>query len=116
MAFAPKFVLFLVPSSSRSKLSRAFWFNSLPIRAFLMIVFTLFTALVTPLPWYLESPSLSSRASFVPVEAPDGTLALTVKFSVVSSHSTVGFPLESRISLAYKFVIFIFHTFFIRKL
>ena len=41
---------------------------------------------------------------------------LTVKFSVVSSHSTVGFPLESRISLAYKFVIFIFHTFLIRKL
>ena len=48
MAFAPKFVLFLVPSSSRSKLSRTFWFNSLPVRAFLMIVFTLFTALVTP--------------------------------------------------------------------
>ena len=84
MAFAPRFVLFFVPSSSRSKLSRTFWFNSLPIRAFLIIVFTLFTALVTPLPWYLESPSLSSRASFVPVEAPDGTLALTVKFSVVS--------------------------------
>ena len=80
-----------------------------------MIVFTLFTALVTPLPWYLESPSLSSRASFVPVEAPDGTLALTVKFSVVSSHSTVGFPLESykkiikQMLIASKLIFYIWH-------
>lgn len=81
-----------------------------------MIVFTLFTALVTPLPWYLESPSLSSRASFVPVEAPDGTLALTVKLSVVSSHSTVGFPLESRISLAYKFCNFHFSYLLYKKI
>lgn len=49
------------------------------------------------------SPSLSSRASYIPVEAPDGTAALNTPFEVTTSASTVGFPLESRISLARTF-------------
>ncbi|ODV76074.1 uncharacterized protein CYBJADRAFT_119043, partial [Cyberlindnera jadinii NRRL Y-1542] len=57
---------------------------------------TLATAFKTPLPSHLDlSPSLSSRASCTPVEAPDGTMDLKVPFSVVSSTSTVGLPRES---------------------
>ena len=60
------------------------------------------TAFKVPLPKYLVlSPSLSSTASCTPVDAPEGTIALpTIPFSVVTSTSTVGFPLESKTSLA----------------
>jgi len=41
-----------------------------------MTELTLSTALVTPLPPHLDlSPSLSSQASWEPVEAPEGTMA-----------------------------------------
>jgi len=41
----------------------------------LIIVLILSTAFVTPLPKYLDlSPSLNSRASNSPVEAPDGAV------------------------------------------
>ena len=63
---------------------------------------TFFTALRTPVPLYLDlSPSLNSKASDSPVEAPDGTIALaTVPSHKVTSTSTVGFPLESKTSRA----------------
>jgi len=61
---------------------------------------TFFTALVTPLPKYLEPPSLNSAASKAPVEAPLGTAARAQDpSSNWTSTSTVGFPRESRISL-----------------
>ena len=48
----------------------------------------------------LLSPSLNSNASKLPVDAPDGTDALpTIPLSNMTSTSTVGFPLESNISL-----------------
>ena len=48
----------------------------------------------------MRSPSLSSTASWTPVDAPEGTAArpVTPVFNVISA-STVGFPLESRICL-----------------
>ncbi|MNF12282.1 hypothetical protein D3C80_2137090 [compost metagenome] len=64
--------------------------------------FTLSTAFKTPLPKYLFlSSSLNSTASKAPVDAPDGTAALPMNPpSTSTSTSTVGFPLESSISLA----------------
>jgi len=47
---------------------------------------------------YSFPPSRNSTASCSPVEAPEGTAALPkTPFSVVTSTSTVGFPLESKI-------------------
>ena len=59
-------------------------------------------AFLTPLPKYrLLSSSLNSKASCIPVEAPLGTAALPKDpSSKTTSHSTVGFPLLSKISLA----------------
>ena len=52
------------------------------------------------------SPSLNSKASNSPVDAPLGAVPLaTVPSISVTSASTVGFPLESRISLPTTFVI-----------
>ena len=72
----------------------------------------LLTALVTPLPPYLLlSPSLSSTASFSPVEAPDGTAARPKLPSArTTSASTVGFPRESRISRPTTFTISVMRT------
>jgi len=42
--------------------------------------------------WTCLSSSLSSRASWMPVEAPEGTAALKSPLSVVRSTSTVGLP------------------------
>ena len=53
----------------------------------------------TPFPKNRVPPSLNSKASCVPVLAPDGTAALDSPLSVYTSTSTVGFPLESNISL-----------------
>ena len=39
------------------------------------------------------------------MEAPEGTAALKVPLSVITSASTVGFPLESRIYLAWILVM-----------
>lgn len=64
-----------------------------------MLIFS--TVFKTPLPRYLDlSPSLSSNASNPPVDAPLGAVPLaTVPSARVTSASTVGLPLESRISL-----------------
>src|SRR3989344_6921407 len=108
IAFAPIRPLFSVPSISIILLSNFFWSNSPPTKAFLISIFTLETALRTPFPPYLLlSPSLSSIASLLPVDAPDGTAARPNDPSFrTTSASTVGFPLESRISLAIIFEIF----------
>src|SRR2546428_3165092 len=68
---------------------------------------TLLTARLTPLPPYrCVSPSLSSTASGLPVEAPEGTAARPqAPDSSWTSASTVGYPRESRISRAYTPVI-----------
>ncbi|EDZ71897.1 hypothetical protein AWRI1631_74760 [Saccharomyces cerevisiae AWRI1631] len=61
-----------------------------------MTSLTFLTACKTPLPIHLDlSPSLISKASWTPVEAPDGTMDLKTPFSVVNSTSTVGLPRES---------------------
>src|SRR6266571_2762970 len=52
------------------------------------------------------SPSRSSRASWIPVDAPEGTVPRPILPSrVQTSTSTVGFPLESRTCLAFRSVI-----------
>ena len=62
-----------------------------------MFIFS--TAFKVPLPLYLSSPSRSSTASYIPVDAPDGTLAAPIVPSEsITSALTVGFPLESKIS------------------
>lgn len=99
MALAPSLPLFGVPSKSIKNWSSFFCsvtgIFSL-IKAGAMTLLTLPTALVTPLPSHFDlSPSLNSNASWTPVEAPDGTIALKRPLSVVNSTSTVGLPLES---------------------
>ena len=111
IAFAPNLDLFCVPSKLIRLLSILVWsLTSVPIRVLLISLFTLFTAFKTPLPLYLLlSLSLNSAASYSPVEAPDGTAALPkTPFSKKTSTSTVGFPLESSISLALIFLMFVF--------
>src|SRR5215467_4172776 len=72
-----------------------------------MIPFTLLTAFETPLPSNLSwSPSRSSSASIFPFDAPEGTLPLPKEDSVITSASTVGLPLESRICLPLTATIF----------
>ncbi|KAG6545647.1 hypothetical protein Mapa_012832 [Marchantia paleacea] len=103
MELAPSFCLhhphsFCVPSSSCTmRLSMAVCsVGSLPTSAGAMVVWMLFTALDTPLPMNFLPPSLSSRASYTPVDAPLGTAALWNEPSLrCTSHSTVGFPLLS---------------------
>ena len=80
---------------------------SRPTTAGAMSSLTLPTALATPLPpKRFLSPSRSSRASRVPVDAPDGTPARPKeRSSSWTSTSTVGLPRESRISLAFTLAI-----------
>ena len=61
----------------------------------------------TPFPLYLlGSLSLSSTASNLPVEAPDGTIPRAdIPESKKTSASTVGFPLESNTSYPFMFTI-----------
>jgi len=80
------------------------------------MAFTFSTAFCTPLPPnLLELSSLSSYASYLPVEEPDGTCAhalitLVEKKDLVTSAwtstSTVGLPRESNISDALILIIF----------
>ena len=103
IAFAPNFPLLGVPSRAIIALSIATWSKaSIPIKFSAKTVFTFSTAFNTPFPKYLDlSPSLNSTASCSPVDAPDGTDALPIAPpSKNTSTSTVGFPLESSISLA----------------
>lgn len=59
-------------------------------------------AFETPLPWYLDlSPSLNSKASCLPVEAPEGTYAIEELLSEsITSAAIVGLPRESNTSKA----------------
>ena len=102
MAFAPSDDLLTVASSAIIFSSKPFWSKpSLPIKAGAIFVLTFSTAPDTDFPKYLEPPSLNSAASKAPVEAPLGTAARAHEpSSNWTSTSTVGFPLESRISLA----------------
>ena len=103
VAFAPNLPLFSVPSNSISFLSISTCSNTfIPSSSGAIISFTFATAFVTPFPKYLDlSPSLSSTASKLPVDAPDGTIATPFEpSSVTTSTCTVGFPLESNISKA----------------
>ena len=78
-----------------------------------MVLVTFRTACLTPLPPYaVDEISRSSRASWIPVEAPEGTRPVNVPFrnqpkfnlvrmwgvplSVVRRTCTVGLPRESR--------------------
>ena len=67
-----------------------------------MTLLILVTALVTPFPIHrFLSPSRNSMASFLPVDAPEGTAARpSAPLSSVTSTSTVGFPRESKICRA----------------
>src|SRR5690606_30817064 len=103
-ALAPRRPLFSVPSRSIRRRSRPCWSAvSKPARASAMAPLTLATAFFTPLPRYrVLSPSPSSTASLVPVEAPDGTAARPKEPSArVTSASRVGLPRLSRISRAW---------------
>ena len=77
--------------------------------AFLMFSLTFATAFKTDLPLYISLlSSLSSNASRLPVEAPDGEMPLpSLSSSSLISTSTVGFPLESSICLPFTSLIFI---------
>jgi hypothetical protein len=77
----------------------------LPIIAVLIVVFTFATALRTHFHKYLElSSSLNSKASWIHVDAHDGTIDLPICHDDnVISTSTVGFPLESNTSRAKTF-------------
>ncbi len=108
IAFAPRRLLFGVPSSSMRTRSSSRWPSaSSPVTASAISLFTLPTAFSTPLPRKrLGSPSRSSTASCSPVDAPDGTAARpSAPDSRVTSTSTVGLPRESRISRAWTRVI-----------
>ena len=70
------------------------------------------TAVITPLPpnqlflYLTEFWSLNSKASLVPVEAPEGTIAEPKPpISEITSTWTVGLPRESKISLAWISII-----------
>ena len=108
IALAPSFDLSLVPSASSIALSTAYISEaSSPVTAPLITVLIFSTALSTPFPRYLDlSPSRSSSASNSPVDAPLGAVPLpTVPSARYTSASTVGFPLESNISLPTTFSI-----------
>jgi len=93
MALAPRPDLFGVPSSSSSAWSiAACSVASIPSISGAMVSSTLRTACCTPLPRYRWlSPSRSSTASRLPVEAPEGTAARPhMPDSSWTSTSTVG--------------------------
>eukprot|EP00701_Giardia_intestinalis_P005513 XP_001709337.1 Hypothetical protein GL50803_20276 [Giardia lamblia ATCC 50803] len=103
-AFAPRIlkVLPAVPSSSWSFSSIARWSRTgMPISAGAMIFLIFSRACSTPLPRKaLGSLSRSSRASCIPVDAPEGHAARNTPSWVVSSTSVVGVPRESMIMRA----------------
>jgi hypothetical protein len=118
IAFAPKFDLLSVPSISSIFLSIFSCSKTFIPNISEEILFSIFfIAFKTPLPPYLSPPSLNSMASKSPVEAPLGTCAqalifLPKKFFAVISTSTVGFPLESKISIAFiLFILYIIYLF-----
>ena len=103
-AFAPRFFLLGVPSSSINFLSIFAWSStSHPLRTGAILSLTLATAFLTPLPPNRPLfPSRNSHASCSPVLAPLGTAARpSVPLSRRTSTSTVGLPRESKISRAW---------------
>ena len=80
----------------------------MPTIAFAIGPFTLATAFNTPLPPKRDlSPSLNSKASLEPVDAPDGAAARPKEpSSKYTSASTVGLPRESIISRPITLTIF----------
>ena len=105
---APSLDLSFVPSSfiialSIPKVSEA----SIARTVLLSSTFIWLTALSVPLPRYLFwFISLNSTASNAPVDAPLGTIPCpTVPSASSTCASTVGLPLESRISLPITFLI-----------
>ena len=78
IAFAPNCDLFSVPSIPINNLSASFCLvTSNPFNLEAIIVFILFMTFLTPFPRYLFLfLSLSSIASYSPVDAPDGTEAV----------------------------------------
>src|SRR3972149_6891740 len=103
MAVAPSRDLFAVPSSSISARSMAAWPPAaMPAIRGAIASCTFATAFSMPLPPYRDrSPSRSSSASWIPVDAPDGTLARPwAPLASVTSTSTVGFARESSTSRA----------------
>ena len=110
IAFAPRLLLFGVPSRSIMILSMVACSKTfIPISSGAIMPLTLATAFRTPLPKYLSgSPSRNSIASCSPVDAPEGTEATpTLPQSSTTSASTVGVPRESKISRALILLIFI---------
>ena len=98
IALAPSFPLLCVPSRSISSRSITTWSTaSYPRSLGAITLLTFRTAFVTPFPRkYFGSPSRSSTASRVPVDAPEGTMARpSAPDSSSTSTSTVGFPRES---------------------
>ena len=106
----------LAPSSDLSSVPSAFimaWSTpyisdaSIPLTVSWMMVLMFCTARLTPLPPKRSlSPSLNSSASNSPVDAPLGAAPPpTVPSARYTSASTVGFPLESIISLPTTFSI-----------
>ena len=84
-----------MPSNFNKALSIATWSSAYkPTNSGAITLLTLSTAFKTPFPKNLFlSPSLNSKASLSPVDAPLGTIALqTTPMSKVTSTSTVGFP------------------------
>src|SRR6266567_1666411 len=103
IAFAPRRRLSAVPSSSISRSSKAACSDaSTPRKATAIVCSTFATAWSVPRPAYRSaSPSRSSSASALPVEAPEGTMARPEAPSPsVTSTSTVGLPRESSTSRA----------------
>ena len=97
IALAPRFALFVVASASFIARSiSSCLVASRPTMTGAMVSTTLLTALVTPFPPKRSPPSRNSTASWVPVEAPDGTMARPKPPFVKTSASTVGLPRESR--------------------
>src|SRR5665213_653611 len=102
IALAPRRDLSRVPSRAINVASIAAWsVTSIPMTLSAISFSTFQTAFWTPLPPYREtSPSRSSRASCLPVEAPDGTIAVPLPDSVYAVTEIVGFPRESNTSSA----------------
>ncbi len=91
--------MFSVPSSVINVRSIKYWLSTfLFTKAGAIILLILFTAFLTLLPSKSPSLSLSSSASNLPVEAPDGTEAMPFSpENNLTSTSIVGLPRESRI-------------------
>ena len=67
-----------------------------------MILLILLIALRTPFPLnLLRFLSLNSNASYFPVDAPDGTIAVNKPLLVRRLTLIVGFPRESKTSFAF---------------